>query len=337
MGSNGGIITMKRVFSGVQPTGQIHLGNYITMKNFVKEQDEKECFYCVVDLHSITVPQDPEQLKKSIVDLAALYLAIGIDPNKATLFIQSQVPAHAELAWILNCFSYMGELNRMTQFKDKSAGNQSVTTGLYTYPLLMAADILLYDTNYVPVGSDQKQHLELTRDIAIRFNNKFGETFVVPEPIISKVEQGARIMSLDDPTQKMSKSNPNPLSKITLLDEPAKIKKALMKATTDSDGVVKYDLVNKPGVSNLLTIYSQFSPYTIEELEAKYEGLGYGQLKKDLVEVVQTEVADVQERFNKIIASGEVYDVLRAGRKKAEAVSAPVLKRVKEKIGFISL
>ncbi|MGX8796493.1 tryptophan--tRNA ligase [Fusibacter sp. JL298sf-3] len=328
---------MKRVFSGVQPTGQIHLGNYITMKNFVKEQDEKECFYCVVDLHSITVPQDPEQLKKSIVDLAALYLAIGIDPNKATLFIQSQVPAHAELAWLLNCFSYMGELNRMTQFKDKSAGNQSVTTGLYTYPLLMAADILLYDTNYVPVGSDQKQHLELTRDIAIRFNNKFGETFVVPEPIISKVEQGARIMSLDDPTQKMSKSNPNPLSKITLLDEPAKIKKAIMKATTDSDGVVKYDLVNKPGVSNLLTIYSQFSPYTIEELEAKYEGLGYGQLKKDLVEVVQTEVAAVQERFNKIIASGEVYDVLREGKEKAEAVSAPVLKRVKEKIGFISL
>lgn len=326
---------MKRVFSGVQPTGQIHLGNYITMKNFVKEQQEKECFYCVVDLHSITVPQDPEHLRKSIIELAALYLAVGIDPNKSTLFVQSQVSTHAEMAWILNCFSYMGELSRMTQFKDKSSGNQSVTTGLYTYPLLMAADILLYDTHFVPVGSDQKQHLELTRDIAIRFNNRFGETFVVPEPIISKVEQGARIMSLDDPTQKMSKSNPNPLSKITLLDEPSKIKKAIMKATTDSEGIIKYDLENKPGISNLLTIYSQFSDYTIAELEEKYEGQGYGTLKKDLVEVVQKEVASVQERFNTIMASGEVYDILRAGREKAEGISREVLDRVKEKIGFL--
>lgn len=326
---------MKRVFSGVQPTGQIHLGNYITMKNFVKEQQDKECFYCVVDLHSITVPQDPDHLRKSIIELAALYLAVGIDPKKSTLFVQSQVSTHAEMAWILNCFSYMGELSRMTQFKDKSSGNQSVTTGLYTYPLLMAADILLYDTNYVPVGSDQKQHLELTRDIAIRFNNRFGETFVVPEPIISKVEQGARIMSLDDPTQKMSKSNPNPLSKITLLDEPSKIKKAIMKATTDSDGIVKYDLENKPGISNLLTIYSQFSDYSIEALELKYEGQGYGALKKDLVEVIQTEVATVQERFNAIMASGEVYDILRAGKEKAETISTEVLDRVKEKVGFL--
>lgn len=326
---------MKRVFSGVQPTGQIHLGNYITMKNFVKEQQDKECFYCVVDLHSITVPQDPDHLRKSIIELAALYLAVGIDPKKSTLFVQSQVSTHAEMAWILNCFSYMGELSRMTQFKDKSSGNQSVTTGLYTYPLLMAADILLYDTNYVPVGSDQKQHLELTRDIAIRFNNRFGETFVVPEPIISKVEQGARIMSLDDPTQKMSKSNPNPLSKITLLDEPSKIKKAIMKATTDSDGIVKYDLENKPGISNLLTIYSQFSDYSIEALELKYEGQGYGALKKDLVEVIQTEVATVQERFNAIMASGEVYDILRAGKEKAETISKEVLDRVKEKVGFL--
>lgn len=326
---------MKRVFSGVQPTGQIHLGNYITMKNFVKEQTDKDCFYCVVDLHSITVPQDPDHLRKSIVELAALYLAVGIDPSKSTLFVQSQVSAHAEMAWILNCFSYMGELNRMTQFKDKSAGNQSVTTGLYTYPLLMAADILLYDTNYVPVGSDQKQHLELTRDIAIRFNNRFGDTFVVPEPIISKVENGARIMSLDDPTQKMSKSNPNPLSKITLLDEPNKIKKAIMKATTDSDGIIKYDLENKPGVSNLLTLYSQFSPYSIAELEQKYAGQGYGSLKKDLVEVLQTEISSVQERFKKIIDSGDVYDVLRVGRERADEASRIVLDRVKEKIGFL--
>lgn len=327
---------MKRVFSGVQPTGQIHLGNYITMKNFVKEQYEKDCFYCVVDLHSITLPQDPEKLRKSIIELAALYVAIGIDPKAVTLFIQSQVSAHAELAWILNCFSYMGELSRMTQFKDKSAGSQAVPTGLFTYPVLMASDILLYDTHYVPVGNDQKQHLELTRDIAIRFNNRFGDTFVVPEPIISKVEDGARIMSLDDPTTKMSKSNPNPHSKITLLDDIGKIKKSIMKATTDSDGEIKYDLVNKPGVSNLLTIYAQFSSFSIAELESKYDGLGYGALKKDLVDVVQTEVSSVQERFNQIMSSGDIYDILKEGRDRATQISSEVLDRVKKKIGLVT-
>lgn len=326
---------MKRVFSGVQPTGQIHLGNYITMKNFVKEQEDKECFYCVVDLHSITVPQDPAHLRNSIIELAALYLAIGIDPNKSTLFVQSQVSTHAEMAWLLNCFSYMGELNRMTQFKDKSAGTQSVTTGLYTYPLLMAADILLYDTNFVPVGSDQKQHLELTRDIANRFNNRFGENFVIPEPIISKAEHGARIMSLDDPTQKMSKSNPNPLSKITLLDEASKIKKSIMKATTDSDGIIKYDLLEKPGVSNLMTIYSQFSNFSIDDLQIKYDGLGYGALKKDLVEVIQTEIEKVQLEYQRIMKSGVVIDVLKSGKIKAEEISTKVLDRTKEKIGFL--
>lgn len=327
---------MKRVFSGVQPTGQIHLGNYITMKNFVKQQDDKDCIYCVVDMHSITVPQDPVKLRKSIIELAALYMAIGLDPNKVTLFIQSQVPTHAELAWILNCFSYMGELSRMTQFKDKSEGKDVVTTGLFTYPVLMAADILLYDTHFVPVGNDQKQHLELTRDIANRFNNRFGETFVVPEPMIAKVEDGARIMALDDPTQKMSKSNPNEHSKITLLDTPANVKKSIMRATTDSDASIKYDLTNKPGVSNLLTIYSQFTPYSIPELEAKYEGLGYGALKKDLVEVVNTELLSVQQRFEAIMASGEVYDVLKTGRERATKISTDVLDRVKSKIGFVT-
>lgn len=326
---------MKRVFSGVQPTGQIHLGNYITMKNFVKEQYDKDCFYCVVDLHSITLPQDPEKLKKSIIELAALYIAIGLDPNQVTLFIQSQVSAHAELAWILNCFSYMGELNRMTQFKDKSAGSHAVPTGLFTYPLLMAADILLYDTNYVPVGNDQKQHLELARDIAIRFNNRFGETFVVPEPIISKIEEGARIMALDDPTAKMSKSNPNPHSKITLLDDPNKIKKSIMRATTDSDAEIRYDLVNKPGVSNLLTIYAQFTKLSIAEIEKKYAGQGYGTLKKDLVEIVQDEVTSVQNAFNQIIASGDIYDILKNGRNHAQEISTEVLDRVKKKIGFV--
>lgn len=327
---------MKRVFSGVQPTGQIHLGNYITMKNFVKQQDDKDCIYCVVDMHSITVPQDPVKLRKSIIELAALYMAIGLDPNKVTLFIQSQVPTHAELAWILNCFSYMGELSRMTQFKDKSEGKDVVTTGLFTYPVLMAADILLYDTHYVPVGNDQKQHLELTRDIANRFNNRFGDTFVVPEPMIAKVEEGARIMALDDPTQKMSKSNPNEHSKITLLDTPANVKKSIMRATTDSDSSIKYDFANKPGVSNLLTIYSQFTPYSIPDLEAKYEGLGYGALKKDLVEVVNTELLSVQQRFESIMASGEVYDVLKVGRERATKISTEVLDRVKQKIGFVT-
>ena len=326
---------MKRVFSGVQPTGQIHLGNYITMKNFVKQQDDKDCFYCVVDMHSITLPQDPDNLRKRTIELAALYVAIGLDPKKVTLFIQSQVPAHAELAWILNCFSYMGELSRMTQFKDKSEGKQMVTTGLFTYPVLMAADILLYDTHFVPVGNDQKQHLELTRDIAVRFNNRFGETFVVPEPLISKVEEGARIMALDDPTQKMSKSNPNEHSKITLLDSPAKIKKSIMKATTDSEGIIRYDRDSKPGVSNLLTIYSQFSGKSIPELELQYANEGYGTLKKDLVEIVQAEIARVQDTYNKVLESGEIYDILKAGRERATEISLEVLERVKEKVGFV--
>ncbi len=326
---------MKRVFSGVQPTGQIHLGNYITMKNFVKQQDDKDCFYCVVDMHSITLPQDPDNLRKRTIELAALYVAIGLDPKKVTLFIQSQVPAHAELAWILNCFSYMGELSRMTQFKDKSEGKQMVTTGLFTYPVLMAADILLYDTHFVPVGNDQKQHLELTRDIAVRFNNRFGETFVVPEPLISKVEEGARIMALDDPTQKMSKSNPNEHSKITLLDSPAKIKKSIMKATTDSEGIIRYDRDSKPGVSNLLTIYSQFSKKSIPELELQYANEGYGTLKKDLVEIVQAEIARVQDTYNKVLESGEIYDILKTGRERATEISSDVLERVKEKVGFV--
>lgn len=217
---------MKKVFSGVQPTGEIHLGNYITMKNFLKHQEDKECLYCVVDMHSITVPQDPEELRKNSLGLAALYMAIGLDPSKVKIFLQSTVPAHAELSWILQCNSYMGELNRMTQFKDKSQKQTSISTALFTYPVLMAADILLYDTDLVPVGEDQKQHLELTRDIAIRFNNKYGETFVVPEPMIQEV--GARISSLDDPSTKMSKSNPNQHSKISLLDSPAKIKKTII-------------------------------------------------------------------------------------------------------------
>ena len=222
---------MKRVFSGVQPTGNIHIGNYLgALKQFVQLQEENDAIYCIVDEHAITVPQDPKLLRQHILDVAALYMAVGVDPKKAIIFVQSDVPGHAELNWILTCNSYTGELSRMTQFKQKSKGRESAPTGLFTYPVLMAADILLYDTDIVPVGNDQKQHIELTRDIALRVNNKYGETFVVPEGQF--VKSGARVMSLDDPTSKMSKSAENPHSRISLLDEPSKIKKSIMKSTT---------------------------------------------------------------------------------------------------------
>lgn len=324
---------MNRILSGVQPTGQIHLGNYITMRNFVPVQNEAECFYCVVDMHSITVAHDPEELRKCSLELAALYIAIGIDPAKSTLFLQSHVPAHAELAWILQCHTYMGELSRMTQFKDKSKGKTNFSTGLFTYPVLMAADILLYDTTQVPVGHDQKQHIELTRDIAIRFNNKYGDTFKIPEPMIQKV--GARIMSLDDPTSKMSKSNPNELSKIMVLDDHAKIKKAIMKATTDSEGVIRYDEAEKPGVSNLMTIYSTMSGLTLDEIAAKYEGVGYGQFKKDLVEVIYDGLAPIRDKYHEILDSGEIESILKAGAQRANEAANGVLNRVKDKIGFV--
>ncbi len=324
---------MKRIFSGVQPTGQIHLGNFVTMKRHVAAQDDFSCIYCVVDMHSITVPQNPEDLRKQTRDLAALYIAMGLDPRKATLFIQSQVSAHAELAWLLQCNCYMGELNRMTQFKDKSAGQSAVTTGLFTYPVLMAADILVYDTDCVPVGDDQKQHIELTRDIAIRFNNRFGDTFVVPEPMIA--EQGARIMSLDDPSKKMSKSNPNPLSKICVLDSADQIKKALMKATTDSDGTVLYDFEKKPGVSNLMEIHHLLSGLSMGELEKKYQGQGYGQFKKDLVEVTTEALRPVQERYQEITQSGEIDEILKSGAEKARHYAEGVVRRVKDKLGMV--
>lgn len=325
---------MKKVFSGVQPTGQIHLGNLITMNNFVPLQKDYDCFYCIVDMHSITVPQDPKILYKNSLELTALYVAIGIDPEKSTLFIQSHVPAHSELAWILQCNTYMGELSRMTQFKDKSKGKSVFSTGLFTYPVLMAADILLYDTNFVPVGNDQKQHLELTRDVAQRFNNKFGETFVIPEPLIS--EFGARIMALDDPTSKMSKSGENPHSKINVLDEPGKIKKSIMKATTDSDGFIKYDEINKPGISNLLTIYSVLSKMPISDLESKYSGVGYGTFKKELVEVIVDSLSPIQKRYHQILDSNEIEDIIKKGAIKASIASKDVLEKTKKNIGFVT-
>ena len=324
----------KRVFSGVQPTGNIHLGNYLgALKQFVALQDDNDCIYCIVDMHSITVPQDPKELQGHILDVAALYMAVGLDPKKSILFVQSEVSGHAELSWILTCNSYTGELSRMTQFKAKSKGQESAPAGLFTYPILMAADILLYDTNIVPVGNDQKQHIELCRDIALRINHKYGvDTLVVPDGQYMKA--GARIMALDDPTSKMSKSAENEMSRISLLDDEKKIKKAIMRATTDSDGTIKFDPENKPGISNLLSIYSALTGTQIDELEKKYDGAGYGDFKKDLVVVVTEALDPIKTRFNEIRYSDELIDILKDGAGRARAIAEPVLDRVKKSFGL---
>lgn len=324
---------MKRVFSGVQPTGNIHIGNYLgALKQFVELQDENNCIYCIVDLHSITLPQDPKVLRKNILDVAALYLAVGLDPQKSIIFVQSMVPGHTELSWILTCNSYTGELSRMTQFKQKSRDSESAPTGLFTYPILMAADILLYDTDVVPVGNDQKQHIEITRDLAERINNKYGKTFVVPDGRFLK--EGARIMSLDDPNSKMSKSAENIHSRISLLDDANKIKKSIMRATTDSEGTIRFDMENKPGISNLLNIYSAFSGLQVSDIEKKYEGLGYGDFKKDLVEVTVDAILPIQQRYNEIRESEELVKILKDGAEKANAISEKTISRVKHKFGL---
>ena len=324
---------MKRVFSGVQPTGNIHLGNYLgALKQFVELQEDHECIYCIVDMHAITVPQDPKVLKEHILDVAALYLAVGVDPEKSIVFVQSDVPGHAELSWILTCNSYTGELSRMTQFKDKSKNKESAPAGLFTYPILMAADILLYDTDVVPVGNDQKQHIELCRDLAIRVNGKYPDTFVIPDGRFLK--EGARIMALDEPSKKMSKSAENIHSRISLLDDPAKIKKSIMKATTDSEGVIRFDTENKPGISNLLNIYSVLSGISIADLEKKYEGKGYGDFKKDLVEVTVKALTPIRERFEEIRNSEELIRILREGAGKADAIAKKTIERVKGNFGL---
>lgn len=324
---------MKRVFSGVQPTGNLHIGNYLgALKQFVTLQDEAECIYCIVDEHAITVPQDPKELRKHSLDVAALYMAVGLDPKKCIIFLQSEVSGHAELGWVLACNSYTGELSRMTQFKQKSHGADSAPTGIFMYPVLMAADILLYDTNLVPVGNDQKQHIELTRDIALRVNNKYGETFVVPDGFFPK--EGARVMALDDPTSKMSKSAENELSRISLLDDEAKIKKAIMRATTDSDGLIKFDIENKPGVSNLLSIYSAFSGKKIEDIEKDYEGHGYGDFKKDLVEITIDALRPVRERYAEIRNTEILPQALTEGAERANVIAEKTMKRVRDKFGL---
>ncbi|MDR0875004.1 MAG: tryptophan--tRNA ligase [Clostridiales Family XIII bacterium] len=323
-----------RVFSGVQPTGNLHIGNYLgALTQFVDLQNEGECVYCIVDMHAITLPKEPDELRDHVLDVAALYIAVGIDPKKSIVFVQSDVPGHAELAWILTCQSYTGELSRMTQFKDKSRGNESAPAGLFMYPVLMAADILLYDADVVPVGRDQKQHIELTRDLAIRVNNRLGEdTFVVPEGRFLK--EGARIMALDDPTAKMSKSAESEMSRISLLDDEAKIKKAIMRSTTDSDGEIRYDIENKPGVSNLLSIYSAFSGRSIPEIERAYEGQGYGSLKKDLVEVAVDQIRPIQARYAEIRHSEALTRVLADGAERAGVIAEATMRRVKDKFGL---
>lgn len=325
---------MPRVFSGVQPSGNLTIGNYIgALRQFVALQHEADCLYCIVDLHALTVAQDPVALREQILNLAALYLAIGLDPQKITLFIQSHVPAHAELAWLLQCTSYMGEMSRMTQYKEKSRGQAQVSVGLFTYPALMAADILLYQADLVPVGEDQKQHVELTRDIAIRFNHRYGETFRVPEVMIPKI--GARIMGLDDPGRKMSKSSANPASYIALLDLPTTIRKKLARAVTDSDASVRFDPGAKPAISNLMAIYSQLAGLSLAELEQRYAGQGYGRFKADLADMVSAALAPVQERYQELRPSGELRRVLGEGAQRAAALAAPTLRSAMEKMGLV--
>lgn len=324
---------METIFSGIQPSGMLTLGNYIgALKQFVELQDEYNCFFCIVDEHAITVPQDPKQLRKNIKSLAALYLAVGIDPEKATLFIQSEVPAHAQAGWIMQCVAYMGELERMTQFKDKSAGKESVLASLLTYPPLMAADILLYSANVVPVGEDQKQHMELTRDLAERFNKKYNDILTIPEARIPKV--GARVMSLQEPTKKMSKSDTNSKGYISLLDDAKQIEKKIKSAVTDSDGIVKFDRDKKPGVSNLLSIYSILGGKSIPELEEMYQGKGYGDFKADLAGVVVNALTPIQERYYQLIDSSELDDILDEGAAKANRVAGKMLKKMENAMGL---
>jgi len=327
---------MKRILSGIKPSGELNIGGYSgALSQFVRNQEQFECFYFIPDLHAITVYQDPKELHQRSREMAALYVAAGIDPKRSAIFLQSQVSAHAELGWIMETQAHFGELSRMTQFKDKSDGKDVVSSALFTYPALMAADILLYQATHVPVGDDQKQHVELTRDLANRFNNRYGETFTVPEPIIQ--ETGARIMGLDDPSSKMSKSNPNASSYILMLDEPAVIRKKFSRAVTDSDMSVRYDWENKPAVSNLIEIYSVFSGMDIPAVEKHFEGQGYGNFKKEIAEVVISKLEPIQQKFHDIVNSSELDAILRDGAERAAAVANETLTKAKQNMGLLVL
>ena len=323
------------MLSGIKPTGQLHLGNYIgALRNFVNYQDEYEMYVFIANLHCITEYQDPKQLRKNLTDAVALYLACGLDPNKAVIFLQTDVKAHAELGYIMACNTYLGELNRMTQFKDKTAKKEkNLTAGLYTYPCLMAADILLYNADYVPVGDDQKQHVELTRDLANRFNNKYSPTFTVPEPLVAKV--GARIMSLSDPSKKMSKSDVDGSKGcIFLLDDLNVAKKKIMSAVTDSVGIIQLDKQNQPGLYNLIEIASALSGRTMEDIVNEYTGKGYGVLKGYVADVVCSELEKIQARYKEIMESKMLEDILKQGAEKASYVANKTLAKVERKIGL---
>ena len=326
----------KIVFSGIQPSGNLHIGNYLgAIKRWAADQDKYDSIFCIVDMHAITVPQDPKELRTQTRELAGLLLACGIDPKKSVLFVQSHVTAHAELAWILNCVTPVGWLERMTQYKEKAAKQESVSTGLLDYPVLQAADILLYVTHLVPVGEDQRQHIELTRDIAGRFNYLFGETFVLPEALIAKA--GARIMGLDDPTSKMSKSTDTSYHAIRLLDGPDAIRASVRRAVTDSGrDVIFSETPEKAGVNNLLTIYQVFTGQTEQEIEEHFEGKGYGDLKKEVAEVAIEGLRPIQRRYKELSEDPATIDnILEAGAEKARRRSTPTLRRVKERVGFI--
>lgn len=325
----------KIIFSGIQPSGSLTLGNYLgALKNFVNLQEEYHCYYCVVDMHAITVPKEPKELRKNTLQVLANYIAVGLDPDKSTLFIQSHVPAHAELAWILNCFTYFGELGRMTQFKDKSKKNAgNITVGLFDYPVLMVADILLYQADLVPVGEDQRQHLEITRDIAQRFNNRFSPTFTVPEPYIPKV--GAKIMSLQDPAIKMSKSDTNENSFILLSDSPDDIKRKFKRAVTDSLGVVAIN-EEQLGIRNLLGIYTKITGEKTEDIVSRYEGKGYAEFKSDVADLVIEELKPIREKSEYLLKNKDYLEEIYAkGAQKAENAARKTLRKVQKKVGFI--
>lgn len=326
----------KTILSGIQATGNLTLGNYLgAINNWIKMQDEYDCYYMIADLHSLTVRNDPETLRKRAMQVIAIYVAAGLDPEKNTIFLQSQVPAHTQLSWILNCYTYMGEMNRMTQFKDKSAKHaDNINCGLFTYPVLMAADILIYNADLVPVGEDQRQHLEITRDIAERFNSIYGETFTIPEAYIGK--QGARIMGLQEPTAKMSKSATNLNDVIFLNDTPDEIRKKFKKAVTDSENCVKYDKENKPGVSNLMTIYGIITEKSMEEIEREFNGKGYGDFKTAVAEAVVNFLEPFQERYNELMGNPDkLRAIYEKGAKKAQEKTNELIKEVYRKVGLV--
>lgn len=323
----------KTLYSGVQPSGNITIGNYIgAIRQFTLLSDQYNCLFCVVDLHALTVRQIPAELRRNTLELFALYIAAGLDPEKNIIYCQSHVPEHAELTWILNCFTYMGELSRMTQFKDKSARNQdNLNAGLFTYPVLMASDILLYQTSLVPVGEDQRQHLEITRDIAERFNNIYGNVFVVPDAYIPK--ETSKILSLSDPLRKMSKSEPD--GAVFLLDSADDIRRKIRRAVTDSDGEIRMDPENKPGVSNLLQIYSAFSDESTDEAIGRFEGQGYGQLKKAVSDAVIAGVEPIQKRYQELIADkGMLHQQMMNNAERARQIAARTLRKVYKKVGL---